>query len=307
MNLVYSTNRDYSVHLFVSLYSFFQNNKEDSHDIFIIENDMSEEIKNKIKQLCDEYNSVVLWYGMDDVLKNLPSVKGISVTSFARLFLADILPVDAEKAIYIDCDTLINDSLKELWDFPIDNKLVGGVKDIVKPYFRNSLELSEKNDYINAGVLLINLKEWRNKNIQEKFLNCIISFNGEIPHNDQGVINYVCRDSIAILPLEYNITSGLLSLTLDKILYYFDLHSFYSEKEFEQAIKKPKIIHYTEGVYGRPWEKKTIHPFKEEYIKIIVENNLEEYIYLEKANNKQKFIGILQKYLPKKIYKIITS
>lgn len=89
---------------------------------------------------------------------------------FYRCVLASILPSTISRVIYLDSDTLVLGSLKELWDTNLNQLALAGVQDTVSPnpsYFER-LQYAPSYNYINGGVLLLNLAYWRKHNIEQQ-------------------------------------------------------------------------------------------------------------------------------------------
>lgn len=81
--------------------------------------------------------------------------------SAARFQLAEVLPPDARRCIYLDIDTLVGADLGELFDTdlrgcPVGMVINSGMNDTDRDYVR-TLGL-DADRYCNAGVLLIDLK-----------------------------------------------------------------------------------------------------------------------------------------------------
>lgn len=84
---------------------------------------------------------------------------------------------------------------------------VAGVQDNPALYALEAIGMDENDRYINSGVLLINLKQWRAERIEEKIIKMIQAHNGFVLHHDQGIINGVCKGKIKILPPKFNTMS----------------------------------------------------------------------------------------------------
>lgn len=52
------------------------------------------------------------------------------------------------------------------------------------------------NSFFNTGLMLINLKKWRDRNVQEVFVKEIIRRKGKSIDVDQGYINCVMINKI---------------------------------------------------------------------------------------------------------------
>ena len=127
------------------------------------------------------------------------------------------------------------DSLGEFWDHPLGNFWVAGVWDTVDSLFLEKIGLRAHDKYINAGILLINLKKWREERLEDRFMDFVKSFDGNVPHHDQGVINGVCKDNKSILGARYNVTSNIYTFSLKTIKRLYFMDDYYSLEELEEA------------------------------------------------------------------------
>ena len=73
--------------------------------------------------------------------------------------------------------------------------------------------LKYNDRYINSGVILINLKKWREDNLEKKFIDFINKYNGDVPCADQGTINGVCKNKILIIHPKYNTMTPMFSFS----------------------------------------------------------------------------------------------
>lgn len=189
----------------------------------------------------------------------------ISITAYTRLFLSEVISEDIERIIYVDCDIICNDCLQSLWETPLDNLFIAGVLDTLPDCeSKAAIGLNDGMPYLNSGVLLINLNEWRNHNLTLQFIRFLIKMNGCVHHHDQGIINAVCKTHLKVLTPCYNVTSPYFSHPYN--LLKKTNHPFYSEDEVEHAKRGPIIIHFTEGFLNRPWRENCKHPLKEIYL-----------------------------------------
>ena len=75
--------------------------------------------------------------------------------------LADLIPDMPDKLLYLDIDIIVHDDLKKLFDIDIENYEYAAVKEkygcwLIRP------------DYINAGMLLLNMKKIKETKLLEK-------------------------------------------------------------------------------------------------------------------------------------------
>ena len=129
---------------------------------------------------------------------------------YARMMLPNLLKED--KVLYLDVDTIVCDSLQELWDTDLEGKWFGAVPE------RGHWNPWERDYYFNAGVLLMNLKQMRKDKAPEQIVQAINT--GEYRFGEQDVMNHLFYDKIVRLPLRYN-ESAATGETSDPAIVHF--------------------------------------------------------------------------------------
>lgn len=269
MQIVYSSDENYAQHMAVSMVSLFTtNNKVDSLTVYVISNGITDETKEKLNNLAESYQRKIVWIDFKPYAQKLllNMEWHISLSSYARLFIAEMLSDECERAIYLDCDTIICNDLTKLWEMDMKEHSVAGVLDLVRNDFEVRVGMCEEQPYINAGVLLINLKKWRETSIQDKLLGFIVEREGRVTHHDQGVINGVLNSDMLKLPPEYNVMTPFFTFKYKKLVSFFDLKNYYTSEDINFAVTNPAIIHFTPEFVGRVWEIGCRHPKKNLYI-----------------------------------------
>lgn len=187
--------------------------------------------------------------------------KGITRTTYYRLFIAELLPPDIEKVLYLDVDIIVRHSLRPLWKTDISNYAVAAAPDIFSDIteFYERLKISRRYCYVNAGVLLINLEYWRECSMATLFLTWISENENVIHYGDQDVLNAVLKEKILLIPQKYNLMHGFLWK-----------QSYYLEKfknDIAEAKQDPTIVHFSGE---KPWDVYNLdprHPFVSTFIK----------------------------------------
>lgn len=87
--------------------------------------------------------------------------------------------------------------MREFWETDLEDKIVAAVDDCRSDRYKTELNLPCDSTYTNNGVLLIDLKSWREMNVEKDFLDFIIAHNGDITYVDQGVLNGVLAKRIS--------------------------------------------------------------------------------------------------------------
>lgn len=188
-----------------------------------------------------------------------------------RLFLCTILPDDIDRCIYLDCDTVIRHSLNEFWETDLGDKVVAAVDDCRSDRYKAELNLDSNSTYTNNGVLLIDLKSWREMNVEKEFLDFIIAHNGDITYVDQGVLNGVLakKGLVKVVHTKYDAMTVFFDFNFKDLMKVRKPEHHLSEQEYSETVTDPYIIHYTSCFLSgtRPWNENNNHPFVGDYLK----------------------------------------
>ena len=151
----------------------------------------------------------------------------------------------------------------------------------------NRLQYSPSLGYFNAGVLLVNLRYWRENNLSESFFEIINKYPERLRYHDQDVLNIVLKEIKLTLPLKYNVQHG----------YFFKdpliSRAYWDEKE--KAINDPVILHYSGS---KPWFIEFEPPFKKDFAFYLNISGLDKSFIRHipmKARIKARFRSLLEK------------
>ena len=296
INVVYASDDNYAKHAGISIESLLNTNREiEKIKIYVIENNIEIENKQKIEDIVNKYKRDIVFIDSKNFDSKLKINDNFPRAAFSRLFLSSIKELEEEdKVLYLDCDTIVNDNIEELYNTNLEGCYFAAVQDNAAYYLLKKIGMNKKNRYINSGVLLINLTKWREDDIENKFLKFIEKHNGKVNHHDQGVLNGVCKDYIKILHPKFNMMPEMIYMTVKQSNFLYNVHNYYSQKEVDEAKKNPVIIHYVEKFYSRPWKIDCEHPMKNKYL---------EYLYKSEFNKELEQNGLNKKIqFRKKIY-----
>lgn len=253
-NICFSIDDNYAEQLGVAITSILKNSKKDeSFKFYILDGGISTISKSLIEKLTKikKFEISYVQINQED-FKECPLLSQmhfehkdyhVTIPTYFRFKLPSLLPKEVKKVLYLDCDIVVLDSLKELYDTDLGENYTGMILDSGNEEEAERLNLTT---YCNAGVMLINLEKWRKDNIEKKLFDYTIKNKDKIFWQDQDVLNIVLKDNIKILPRKWNFQFFLYAYpTYDKSRYNF------------------KIIHYA-GQY-KPWNFNATHPLFEEY------------------------------------------
>src|ERR1700687_2636943 len=184
-----------------------------------------------------------------DDLEGLASSRLISRSTFLRLQIPDLLPESLDRAIYLDCDVIVRRDLLELWTVSLDGKACAGVRDFAFPTIASpgavehwpELNLEPSAPYCNAGVLLLDLKAWRQNRLGNRILMYLKEAGDKVMLADQGGINAILGGKWKLLDPRWNVTVSSLPL-YDEVL---------GGVRTELLTSDPWIIHFTSR--WKPW------------------------------------------------------
>lgn len=304
MNVLYSTDENYVRHAGVSILSLLHHNRNFKEIIiYIIENNLTDESKEKLFSIAEKYkNSKIVFISFEALCKRLKvgENSGLAPSGYARLFISVLDNVD--KILYLDCDTVVNRPLEKLWMTSVEKYYLGGVQDNPAKYMVCAIGMDCNDRYINSGVLLINLKKWRESGVEQKFIDFIAKYRGEVPHHDQGIINGVCRGKILILEPKYNMMPQFLEFKERQIKQLFHIKKYYTQNELDEAGQNPFIIHYISKFYDRPWFEGCTHPMKNMYQKFLEKSPWDASLYPSKVNVGVKIRKFIFRHMPVSFY-----
>lgn len=250
INVCLCCDNNYAQHMGVTLASILANkNQEDLINICILDGGISYQNKEKIKQLCN-----IADFGVEFLSVNKEKFSQCPIQDWTHLSLTAyyILLLPAlkqgwDKIIYLDCDTVVKTSLRDLFNTELSDNYIAAITDISEEKHKNRLELEH---YINSGVIIFNAKKWREDDVSSKIFSWIEKNGNKIVLHDQDILNAVLNDKILILDNKWNA----------QIIRDFDKEK---AKEWECA----NILHFIHK--KKPWLSYNGDKFTTEYIKYL--------------------------------------
>lgn len=245
----------YMRYLWVAILSMLMNKKETTcYDFYILSpRPYPRKVLKAYNELKEKYigtkfNFVKVGNLFEDALhigQLLPA------PTYYYLKIADII-TKYDKAIYLDPDIIVLKDLSELFNTNLGDNYVAGVKAagyVQDLEYARAINMKDISQYINANSLVFNLKEIRQTNLTEKFIN----YSQKLyPSMDQDVLNVVCLNKIIHLPFKYNVMTKYLPISGNKKYSAALLQKVYGEAYLQEADKSPVIIHYA-NVGEKPW------------------------------------------------------
>ena len=264
IHILMACDRNYAPFYGVLLTSLFINNQESQFHIHWITDDtIPQEVKDKFIRLVSNNRSELSMYEIDkSKVTDFPQYGHINYAAYYNLKIADILPQDVHRVIYMDGDMIIDGDIRPLWEMDLKGNACGMVwaPDWNEPYIFERLGYDSKYGYYNNGTMLYNLDYLREIHYSGKALEYINTAKHNLGMMDQDVANALLYDKILRLPLQYNFQSKFLWKS-----YWVDYSDDF-RKDILDAAQHPIIIHYSDK--RKPWQIENINrPYSKLWIK----------------------------------------
>ncbi len=181
----------------------------------------------------------------------------VTTTALLKFELSNILS-DIEEVLYLDSDVIVNQSVDQIFEYDITQYALAAVFDLIfylaGPHDKDPMAVP-KAFYFNSGVMLMNLKEFRRRNIPEllwesKF-DLVDSPQNTMNLMDQNALNEVLSQDCLPLPIRYNCSNDYvanMNTNIDRINHLYDT-------DYQDAIdlgEDAVVIHYI-GRRSKPW------------------------------------------------------
>lgn len=231
----------YAPFLAVALHSAIQNASADrQYKAIVLHRELGEENKRRLAALqtenfCIEFVPMrANLEALDDRMSNRIRCDYFTLTIFFRLFIPAMFK-EYDKGIYIDSDVVLTGDIAELFDTDIGDNLIGACHDASIADFEPLVAYTEqavgvkKEEYINSGVLLMNLKKLRERDLEGHFLSLLNTYHFDSVAPDQDYLNAMCNGSI----------------------YYLDESWNAMPNEARPPLARTRLIHY--NLFSKPW------------------------------------------------------
>ncbi|MBL8209970.1 MAG: hypothetical protein JNK87_04630 [Bryobacterales bacterium] len=139
------------------------------------------------------------YYGQAE---RLPVWGRVPALTYARLFLNDQFPDRAGRVVVLDSDVLVLADIAELFEADLGEHVLGAAVDPFIPTVSalDGLPASVRKEipadapYFNAGVMVVDLARWREKEVSRRALTYIERHYRELRQYDQDALNYVLHE-----------------------------------------------------------------------------------------------------------------
>jgi lipopolysaccharide biosynthesis glycosyltransferase len=239
LHIALGFDENYIVPIYALFTSIFINNRTNAIIFHVIVTGISQLEKDKLIDYVKQNKADILFYEIneDEVKKvvYIPDGTHFTIATYYRLFLPALLPPEITKLLYIDADTVVIGNLQPLYDVDLGGVPLAAAVDTFPSLVREDLGINEENSIFNAGVLLIDTKNWLNQKVTENAIDFILKFPEKIKYVDQDALNATLINKWYKLDSKYNF------LSFEVIL----------QKPSKHLVRDKVIIHY--NTPQKPW------------------------------------------------------
>lgn len=275
---------NYAPYAAVALNSAVKNSSDDRcYRAIILHQGLNGENAQKLLSLATDNFKVELLH-IKNRFEEIEDRKGnrlrydyFTLTIYFRLFIAAMFP-QYKKGIYIDSDVVLTEDIANLYDVAIGENYIGACHDMsitdITPFeeYTETAVGVKREEYINSGVLLMNLEKLREIRFDEHFLSLLSAYHFDSVAPDQDYINAICNGNI----------------------YYLDPKWDVMPNDAKPLHESPALIHY--NLFSKPWCYEGIQ-YEDEFWKYAVDSGYYEQLKAQKEAFKEDKVEEEQKVL----------
>ena len=249
INIVFTTDKEYSSYLKVALKSLILNKDKDSiYNIYILSIDLNKKTQEELKTFKQndvEIKAVPLKLSMlKGKIRHRTFCHHVSNADYFKFFIPEMFQ-NFDKILYLDSDILVLGDLSSLYNTDIQDKYIAVLR-------RYSYPVDLKEVRYNIGIILFNIQNCIKSNLTSKLLYTK-NHNNDNNSITQATFNKAIPQNMAepISPIYNNRT---ITTKEDFIKYNFrkNYHPFLDEiNNLDELDKKTIIVHF--AGYQKPW------------------------------------------------------
>lgn len=262
--VLYAFNENYAPFAGVSICSLLENNSALPFSLIAVTEQVCEDTKAALQALVARYGREICFVDVSAVQQRLrdagiPAYRD-ALSANVRLFPECVVPTDAERVLYLDCDTLICGSLQALFDTDLGGAPVGAVRDSLTARYKRLLGFAKDEPYFNSGVLLLDMAAWRAARVTLRIEQHAREVRAQYQCPDQDLLNLVLKGEITTLSPAYNLQPHHIAFSERTYLHVYGAEGYYTASELESARRSPVILHAYRFLGDFPWHAKNRHP-----------------------------------------------
>ena len=279
--VVYATDENYVKVSAISICSLLAHNP--GTKIVALTHNVSDASKSFLCDLSRRYRGSLRTIDTEKELSEIKSIGAngyVSFSAYSRLFIPELLGSDIDRALYIDGDTLVANSVTPLLEMDLCGKPFAIGYDCLCNKYKKMIGIKEDAPYFNSGVLLIDLAEWRKRRCTERIFEYMANVRNDLMFGDQDYFSLVLAEDAAILPPEFNfLTHFQMFKSRGAALSATGIppSAWYDAEQYNRAQRNPVRHHFLGHTLGRPLYRESHNPLRPLYRKFAAEAGVPEF------------------------------
>ena len=208
-----------------------------------------------VKRQCERFRFVLREVEVDGaVFAGAPVTRQYPQAMYYRLLAGQLLPTEMERALYLDPDTLVINSLRPLWELDLNGRLFAAAAHSAYAELVNNLNqvrLKTGQEYFNSGVLLMDLTLARREIRPEDVFRYAAEHGKELLLPDQDILNALY---------------GRRILPLDDAVWNYDARGYRNyllrsagQRDLDWVMAHTAVLHFCGK--AKPWRRGYMHRF----------------------------------------------
>ncbi len=255
LHVAAACDQNYAMPLAVMLVSLSENLPvSDFARVYILQRQLPLALREKVERSAAQGAMQIDWIDigpgeLTSLRSTLRSFDTVSLESYYRLLLPSVLPDKVDKVLYLDSDLVVRGDVTPLWDLDVTSTSLFAVAELapasslvssragIRLY--RELELPPNLKFFNSGVMLINLRKWRDERVALRAFLYLQVARHHLRWHDQEALNAILAGDWRELDPSWNAT----------------MHLFRREAgsaKRRRVLREPRIVHYNSAI--KPWQ-----------------------------------------------------
>ena len=263
VNLLLSTNAMFLQHAAVCLTSVLANTPDLFFDVVVVSQPEENLDEARFRRSVERFPNHSIRFEKFSIPKEaVPAINPLThytLETYTRLWIENFFPPVTERVLYLDVDLVAVGSIAPLWSIDLGGALLGAANIPGAAVKLKSFSIPADEGYFSAGVLIIDLQQWRTTSAQQEVFD-YISANPDRVFNDvdQDLLNAVFHHRTKRIGYEWNAIRPFFDEPTQLPL---------SQHELDEVRRDAIIIHFNGNL--KPWSYFCDHPRRDEYTKYL--------------------------------------
>jgi len=197
-------------------------------------------------------------------VRELPVWGRLHPAVYQRLMVPEMLPESVDRAIWLDCDVVVQQDVGRLWDVDVGDHHLLAVQDMIVPYVSSFMGVAHHEElgipasakYFNAGVMVMNLALWRPDDVAAQVVAYLNEYHDDVVFLEQEALNAVLAEKWGELDPRWNQNASVTG------------QPFFKQRHLDawtyaRLVDDPWIVHFTGRI--KPWSTRKQSPSRTLY------------------------------------------